>query len=922
MGLVGGEEGVQEAAAGREERILVSVRLRPLNDKEISRHDVCDWECINDTTVVSRNNNNLSASERSLYPTSYAFDRVFRPDCPTRQVYETAAKEVALSVLKGINSSIFAYGQTSSGKTYTMSGVTEYAVADIFNHIEKVNNNDYTLDEHNEKEEREFVLKFSALEIYNESVRDLLTADTTPLRLLDDPERGTVVEKLTEATLRDWNHFKELLSFCEAQRKIGETSLNEASSRSHQILKLTVESCPCDFLVIDRSSSLAASVNFIDLAGSERASQTHAAGARLKEGSHINRSLLTLGTCIRKLSKGGKGGHIPFRDSKLTRILQSSLGGNAKTAIICTMSPARSHAEQTRNTLLFASCARQVSTSPQVNAVLSDKALVKQLQKELTRLETELRSSLASQRKSNSVEVLKEKDLEIEKLRKEISDLTMQRDLAQSQIKDMLQVVGDELSSSESEGSDIRYPRLRVGRSWDFENQQDGPNLFSLNSFNKIKYFENSLYLDGNSFSSDDNFFQLPDLEKHLPLRISPLILPILTPDHHVDSNQNNTKQKTKCIIDSEGTISDSSASSPEANTIRLGGKKLTEGVDFTHEENNNAYFELKKKKDFIPLPLRNKLSPSPRPGYAKMTRSTSCKASIMRDPSPDWFDEEDIARYGTPMVVGMGKERPVGFPSRSHTLNYDADAERASPFRDGNPPGSASITTPEHVRRVTFKDIDANGSLVSELKEKIDLGSSNNNLQRNHEESKDVALGSKQSEDEKNSNWPSEFKRLQREIVELWNVCNVSLVHRSYFFLLFKGDPSDSIYMEVELRRLSYLKQTFSPDSSAKYLKKERQMLSKKMHKKLPKSERNKLYVEWRIDRHSKHRRLQLANLLWSDTEDMDRVRESAAIVTRLVGTVEPDQAYKEMFGLNFAPRRKPKKSFAWTATMKKRIL
>ncbi|MED6161512.1 Kinesin-like protein KIN-7G [Stylosanthes scabra] len=267
MGLIGGEEGVQEATAGREERILVSVRLRPLNDKEINKFDVCDWECSNDTTIIYKNHN-LSASDRSLYPTSYTFDRVFRPGCPTRQVYETAAKEVALSVLKGINASIFAYGQTSSGKTYTMSGVTEYAIADIFNQIGM------------EKEEREFVLKFSAMEIYNESVRDLLTADATPLRVFDDPERGTVVEKLTEATLRDWNHFKELLSFCEAQRKIGETSLNEASSRSHQILKFTVESCPCDFLVIDRSSSLAASVNFIDLAGSERASQTHAAGAR------------------------------------------------------------------------------------------------------------------------------------------------------------------------------------------------------------------------------------------------------------------------------------------------------------------------------------------------------------------------------------------------------------------------------------------------------------------------------------------------------------------------------------------------------------------------------------------------------------------------------------------------------------------
>ncbi|KAG5116982.1 hypothetical protein JHK84_043095 [Glycine max] len=101
--------------------------------------------------------------------------RVFRNDSPTKQVYEEAAKEVALSVLSGINSSIFAYGQTSSGKTYTMSGITDFAIADIFNYIEK-------------RTEREFVLKFSALEIYNESVRDLLSVDGTPLRLLDDPK--------------------------------------------------------------------------------------------------------------------------------------------------------------------------------------------------------------------------------------------------------------------------------------------------------------------------------------------------------------------------------------------------------------------------------------------------------------------------------------------------------------------------------------------------------------------------------------------------------------------------------------------------------------------------------------------------------------------------------------------------------------
>jgi centromeric protein E len=159
---------------------------------------------------------------------------------------------------------------------------------------------DWTL----QHEDRAFVVKFSAIEIYNEAIRDLLSPDSTPLRLRDDPEKGAAVEKATEETLRDWNHLKELISVCEAQRKIGETSLNERSSRSHQIIKLTVESSAREFLGKENSTTLMASVNFIDLAGSERASQALSAGARLKEGCHINRSLLTLGTVIRKLRCG------------------------------------------------------------------------------------------------------------------------------------------------------------------------------------------------------------------------------------------------------------------------------------------------------------------------------------------------------------------------------------------------------------------------------------------------------------------------------------------------------------------------------------------------------------------------------------------------------------------------------------------
>uniref|UniRef100_A0A453CJ91 Kinesin-like protein n=2 Tax=Aegilops tauschii subsp. strangulata TaxID=200361 RepID=A0A453CJ91_AEGTS len=352
--------------------------------------------------------------------------RVFRSDCDTKEVYEQGAKEVALSVVSGINSSIFAYGQTSSGKTYTMTGITECTVSDIYAYIGR-------------HEERAFVLKFSAIEIYNEVVRDLLSSESTSLRLWDDAEKGTYVENLKEVILRDWNHLKELISVCEAQRRTGETYLNENSSRSHQILKLTIESSAREFLGKDKSTTLAASVNFVDLAGSERASQALSAGARLKEGCHINRSLLTLGTVIRKLSKV-RNGHIPYRDSKLTRILQPSLGGNARTAIICTMSPARSYMEQSRNTLLFASCAKEVVTNAQVNVVMSDKALVKHLQRELARLESELRCPATY----SSLEALvKEKDNHIRKMEKEIKELKVQRDLAQSRLQDLLQVVGD-----------------------------------------------------------------------------------------------------------------------------------------------------------------------------------------------------------------------------------------------------------------------------------------------------------------------------------------------------------------------------------------------------------------------------------------------------------------------------------------------
>ncbi|CAL0311472.1 unnamed protein product [Lupinus luteus] len=954
MGSFGGEEAMQQ---GHEERILVSVRLRPLNDKELARKDVSEWECTNDTTIICRNN--LSASDRSLYPTAYSFDRVFRGDCSTRQVYQEAAKEVALSVVSGINSSIFAYGQTSSGKTYTMSGITEYAVEDIYNYIYK-------------HPERQFVLKFSAIEIYNESVRDLLSADSSPLRLLDDPERGTVIEKLIEETLRDWDHFTELIAFCETQRQIGETTLNDASSRSHQILRLTIESSALEFRGNDKCSSLAASVNFVDLAGSERVSQTNSAGTRLKEGCHINRSLLTLGTVIRKLSKG-RNGHIPFRDSKLTRILQSSLGGNARSAIICTMSPARSHVEQTRNTLLFACCAKEVATNAQVNVVVSDKALVKQLQKEVSRLESELRNSWTPRPIFDSAVLLREKDCEIEMLKKEVQELTLKLDRAQSQIKDMTQAVEDDVPHLQ-ESMDLQYPKLRVRNTWDFENQSDEPNVLS-DGEESISSFHASQYSDGHSISSDENLFQLPDLEKNLPIRSASPGLSIASSDAESndldqknidDQHEEEHCKEVRCIesedvitntqthsnqadLSPNNTYTDSNTSSPAANTANSG---LTDNGDKKHMDLTSSELKEDKRLDHLrqgfALPSTQNISPwlttynSFSYRTMNLSRSRSCKENLRKSSSSDWFEMEEIMQ-NTPQ---MGDEkdfpgRPERFQRKFYTLNYNANPERKS--LDSY---ISFVADAQNAESSTNKESESNGELAPRGKANENKSL---NLMADHEvtekgtnpiiittkEFKDVGLDPMQADVENHSNWPSEFKRLQREIVELWDACNISLIHRTYFFLLFKGDPSDSIYMEVELRRLSYIKQTFSqgnqivesgrtltPDSSIRNLRRERQMLSKQIQRRLSKSERENLYLKWGLRLSSKHRRLQLSHRLWTETKDMEHARESADIVAKLVGFVEPHQAFKEMFGLNFAPRPTTKKSFGWTASMKNILL
>ncbi|KAK9053837.1 hypothetical protein SSX86_024912 [Deinandra increscens subsp. villosa] len=867
------EDEITTPGDGQEEKIFVSVRVRPMNAKEIANNDSSDWDCVSNNTIIFKN----ALTERSMYPNAYTFDRVYGCDSTTRQVYEEGIKRVALSALNGFNSSVFAYGQTSSGKTYTMTGVTQYAISDIFDHISK-------------QDHREFMLKFSAIEIYNECVKDLLSADATPLRLLDDPEKGTVVDKLTEIHLEDWTHLMELLAVCEAQRKIGETSLNEMSSRSHQIIRLMIESSPSESSGIDSGSILTATVNFIDLAGSERASQTLSTGKRLKEGAHINRSLLTLGTVIRKLSKEPNG-HIPYRDSKLTRILQNSLGGNAKTAIICTLSPAHTHLEQSRNTLLFAVCAKEVRTSAQVNVVMSEKTLVKQLQQQMARLEYELKNMSGSTNESEAI--IREKELQIQKMEQEIKELTQERDLARSRLEEILRAAGVDQNSlpwSDSSPRDRGSPSGHLrDSSWEPSTPDTSDVAVKVNaplppiaSVNTYSFPKNHKLRNANE---DHYVFDNITPREFMNQYFGP------------DSTQewDNTSQKARTKTDSvdscievEECIEKDDAydvinthdQDKNQNEVDFGThvdqsprvlpKDASSDVNNTHDQDQNQ-----NEDDFGNLHVDQSPQVLPKDASStrtsNLTKSTSCSAIMKVDVSPSSLVPEKNVVTESKSESDLKKLCPQD--SQRSTTNVE---EKEIQHTDGD----ISVSSPSSKTREEVV-------VVSSKPESI--------------ESRGEAMEGFDSKKE----WCLVFEEQRRKIIELWNECSIPLLHRTYFFLLIKGDPSDSVYIEVELRRLAFLKETLDDVASARALNLERAMLSRKLLKKFTSAERQVMFAKWGIDLESRNRRFQLSQLLWTKTHDIEHIRDSAEIVAKLVGFIEPEKTPKELFGLSVAPKQ-----------------
>nr|CAD1827215.1 unnamed protein product [Ananas comosus var. bracteatus] len=353
---------------GFKENVTVTVRFRPLSPREIRQGEEIAWYA--DGDIIVRNEHNPSLA--------YAYDRVFGPTTTTRHVYDVAAQHVVSGAMEGINGTIFAYGVTSSGKTHTMHGdqrspgIIPLAVKDAFSIIQ-------------ETPSREFLLRVSYMEIYNEVVNDLLNPAGQNLRIREDLQ-GAFVEGIKEEVVLSPAHALSLIAAGEEHRHVGSNNFNLLSSRSHTIFTLTIESSPCG----DCSEGEVnfSQLNLIDLAGSE-SSRAETTGIRRKEGSYINKSLLTLGTVIAKITDG-RATHIPYRDSKLTRLLQSSLSGHGRVSLISTVTPSSSNTEETHNTLKFANRAKQIEIQASQNKIIDEKSLIKKYQNEIYRLKEEL----------------------------------------------------------------------------------------------------------------------------------------------------------------------------------------------------------------------------------------------------------------------------------------------------------------------------------------------------------------------------------------------------------------------------------------------------------------------------------------------------------------------------------------------------
>eukprot|EP00899_Mesostigma_viride_P002293 jgi/Mesvir1/12064/Mv00350-RA.1 len=373
--------------------LLVAVRLRPLTAKEKAKQVKDILTVLDDKVVIVKDpdeskeylDRNRSKERR------YAFDQAFGPSATSRDVYQYAVVDLAAGVVQGLNATVFAYGATGSGKTHTMVGTREdpglmlLALEDIFGHISR-------LASHLTHSYQVFC---SYLEVYNEIIFDLLVPNSSPLELREAPGHGVTVAGITQFEVKSTESILELLAAGNSRRKTESTDANDQSSRSHAVLEILVQCSEVNQL---HAKVLKGKLSLVDLAGSERAAETNNIGQKLRDGANINRSLLALANCINALGKQQKRGvaYVPYRNSKLTRLLKDGLSGNSRTAMVATVSPGSNQYQHTNNTLKYADRAKEIKTHVAANVSTVDKHvadfqdMIETLQAEVQALKQEL----------------------------------------------------------------------------------------------------------------------------------------------------------------------------------------------------------------------------------------------------------------------------------------------------------------------------------------------------------------------------------------------------------------------------------------------------------------------------------------------------------------------------------------------------
>ncbi|CAD8107920.1 unnamed protein product [Paramecium primaurelia] len=367
------------------ECVKVIVRMRPFNQREKENGSK---PCV----LVNEDTNSLelrNSQDNELK--NFTYDYVFGAETPQLQIYQKTAFNLVESVADGYNGTIFAYGQTGCGKTFTMIGDPtnenmKGIIPRTFDQIISLINN-------NSDSNKKFLLRCSYIEIYNEEIHDLLSKDVKQKYELKEGQQGVFIKDLNIVVVRTTQEMDKYMQIGTQNRSVGATAMNKESSRSHCIFTVYIECSLTDSKGNERIT--AGKLNLVDLAGSERQSKTQATGDRLKEATKINLSLSALGNVISALVDG-KTSHIPYRDSKLTRLLQDSLGGNTKTIMIAAISPSDFNYDETMSSLRYASRAKMIKNQPKVNEDPKD-ALLKEQAEEIKKLKELLSRQAAGQ---------------------------------------------------------------------------------------------------------------------------------------------------------------------------------------------------------------------------------------------------------------------------------------------------------------------------------------------------------------------------------------------------------------------------------------------------------------------------------------------------------------------------------------------